>query len=92
MHKDSEKKKQQKKNYNYIALKESIFLNMTSRLNIIHIALKFHQDIPHGYLLMVRKRSVKLNFIRREVTRIEKARAIFIIFILFFFNVCDTLS
>ena len=28
---------------------EHSFLQATHRLNLIHIAIKFHQDIPYGY-------------------------------------------
>ena len=36
------------------------FWYVTHHLNLIHIAIKFRQGIPYGYLLMVRTRSVKL--------------------------------
>ena len=42
---------------------EQSFLYVTNCLNLIHITIKFHQDIPYGYLLMVPKRLVK-NFIK----------------------------
>lgn len=31
---------------------EQLFLYQAHRLNIIHIVIKFHQDIPYGSLLM----------------------------------------
>ena len=31
---------------------EQSFLYVTDCLNLIHIAIKFHQDIPYGYLVM----------------------------------------
>ena len=34
------------------------FLYVTHCLDLIHIAIKFHQDIPYGYLVMARIRIV----------------------------------
>ena len=32
-------------------LRAIFFLYVTHGLNLIHIAIKFHQDIPYGYLV-----------------------------------------
>ena len=37
---------------------EHLFLYKTHRLNLIHIAIKFHQDVPYGYLVMAHIRIV----------------------------------
>ena len=37
---------------------EQPFLYATCRLDLIHIAMKFHQNIPYGYLVMVHTRIV----------------------------------
>ena len=37
---------------------EQSFLYSTHRLNLIHIAIKLHQDIPYGYLVMACARIV----------------------------------
>ena len=37
---------------------EQSFLYATHHLNLIHIAIKFNQDIPYGYLVMAHTRRV----------------------------------
>ena len=58
------------------------FLYMSRRLDLIHIAMKFHQTIPYGYLVMTHTRKVcKITNQRAET---KKGRATIF--------VCDMLS
>ena len=45
---------------------------MTHCLAIIHIAIKFHQDIPNGYLVMACIRIVWKKKNQREVTQKQR--------------------
>ena len=49
--------------------KSNLFFYVTHQLNLIHSAIKFHQDIPYSYIVMVGtyKDSQKIN--QREVTQ-----------------------
>ena len=38
--------------------KEQPFLYVTCCLDLIHIAMKFHQNFPYGYVVMVRTKTV----------------------------------
>ena len=49
---------------------EQTFMYLTHRLNLIHIAVKFHLDIPYGYLVMAHTMIVwKKKSNQREVTQ-----------------------
>ena len=61
-HKDSVKKNQREVTWKQRKGDQSV-LHATHRLNLMYFAMKFHEDIPYGYLLMVPTRSVK-NFIK----------------------------
>ena len=54
----SEKKNYQREVTQKLRKGELSFLYVTHHLNLIHIVIKFYQEIPYGYLLMVHTRLV----------------------------------
>ena len=49
MHKDSIEKKDQMEVTQEVRKGEQSLLHATRHLDLIHIAMKFHSDIPYGY-------------------------------------------
>ena len=54
MQKDSTEKSNQREVIQRVRKGEQLFLHATRRLDLIHIARKFHSDIPYGYQVMMR--------------------------------------
>ena len=52
MKKDGLKKISQREVTQKLRKGEQSFLKVRDCLNLIHIAIKFHHDIPYGYLVM----------------------------------------
>ena len=75
MHKDSVKKISSKRSYSETKKGGQSFLYVIYRLNLIHIALKFHRDIPYGYLWYAQGQS-KISS-KGSNLEIEKGKTIF---------------
>ena len=59
MHIDNVEKTNQREVTQKLRMREQSFLYATHCLDLIHIAIKFHQNIPYGYLVMASIRIVR---------------------------------
>ena len=59
------KKSNQREITQKVRKREQSFLHVTHCLDLIHLAMKFRQNIPYGYVVMVRTRIVCVKKLKK---------------------------